>query len=137
MKKTVLLYGFILALVLIGLKTIEYKWLVRDLGQHFYVFLIALFFMLLGIWFSYHLLTKRTTPQSDTNEAAIQALGLSNRELEILNKLAEGLTNQQIAEVSFVSINTVKTHLKNAFMKLEVNNRTEAVNKLRQLNIIR
>ncbi len=137
MKKTVLLYGFILALVLIGLKTIEYKWLVRDLGQHLYVFLVAVLFMLLGIWFSYHLLTKKHAPQADTNEAAIKALGLSNRELEILNKLAEGLTNQQIAEVSFVSINTVKTHLKNAFMKLEVNNRTEAVNKLRQLNIIR
>lgn len=137
MSKTSIIYGVFLGLVLIILKTVEYKWLVRDIGQHLYVFIIALFFMILGIWFSFKVLpNKRDNDSFEINEAAIKALGLSSRELEVLEKLEQGMTNQQIADTLFVSVNTIKTHLKNGFIKLEVSNRTEAVNKLKKLKII-
>lgn len=136
-NKTIIVYGLTLGLVLIILKTIEYKWLVRDIGQQLYVFIIALFFMVLGIWLSFKLFPdKRLNEKPEVNVKAIKQLGLSSRELEILAKLEQGLTNQQIADSLFVSVNTVKTHLKNGFVKLEVSNRTEAVNKLKSLNII-
>lgn len=62
--------------------------------------------------------------------------GLSARELDILVCIAEKLTNQETAEKLFISLNTVKTHVKNIFLKLEVDNRSEAVLKARELEII-
>ncbi len=61
---------------------------------------------------------------------------LSEREHALLQLLATGLSNQEMAEQSFVSVNTVKTHLKNLFRKLEVNSRTQALRKAHALNLI-
>ncbi|HIB48550.1 MAG TPA: response regulator transcription factor [Flavobacteriaceae bacterium] len=54
---------------------------------------------------------------------------LSDRELEVLEKLSSGTNNRQIAEDLFVSTNTVKAHIKNIYKKLHVNSRAEAVSK--------
>ncbi len=59
--------------------------------------------------------------------------GLSSRETEVLNHIAKGLKNQEIADTMFVSLSTVKTHTKNIFEKLEVRNRIEAVQKAQVL----
>ena len=56
---------------------------------------------------------------------------LSEREIEVLAELSNGLTNKAISEKLFVSVNTVKTHIKNIYTKLDVNNRTQAVKKSR------
>jgi len=61
---------------------------------------------------------------------------LSGRELDTLRLIAEDLSNQEIADKLFISLNTVKTHLKNINIKLEVNNRTKAVIKAKELRII-
>ena len=58
---------------------------------------------------------------------------LTEREFELLQLMRDGSTNQQIANSLFVSLNTVKTHLKNLFLKLGVSTRTAAVEKARQL----
>lgn len=63
-------------------------------------------------------------------------LGLSKRELEILTLLAQGSSNQEIAEKLFVSLSTVKTHNQNLFEKLEVSRRTQAVEKAKRLRLI-
>jgi len=62
--------------------------------------------------------------------------GLSDRELDTLKLIGEDLTNQEIADRLFISLNTVKTHLKNVFLKLDVDNRTKAVDKAKELEII-
>ncbi|RDK86993.1 response regulator transcription factor [Marinirhabdus gelatinilytica] len=54
---------------------------------------------------------------------------LSNREMEVLQKLSNGTNNKQIAEDLFVSTNTIKAHIKNIYKKLHVNSRAEAVSK--------
>ena len=51
---------------------------------------------------------------------------LSKREMEVLKILAQGLSNQEIADQLFISLKTVKTHVSNIFNKLEVNDRTQA-----------
>jgi LuxR family maltose regulon positive regulatory protein len=56
-----------------------------------------------------------------------QAYGLTRRESEVLSLLAEGLSNNEIAEKLFVSLDTVKTHVKHIFKKLNVKRRFEAV----------
>ena len=61
---------------------------------------------------------------------------LSIRELDALKLIAENLTNQEIADRLFISLNTVKTHLKNIYLKLEVDNRTKAVMKAKELRLI-
>jgi len=62
--------------------------------------------------------------------------GLSDRELDTLKLIAEDLTNQEIADKLFISLNTVKSHLKNVFLKLDVDNRKKAVDKAKVLGII-
>jgi len=61
---------------------------------------------------------------------------LSERELEVLHFIAAGLTNQQIAQKLFVSLNTVRTHTKNINSKLSVHSRTQAVARAKELGIL-
>ncbi len=136
MKKTVVVYGLLLAVLMLVLKTIEYRWLVRDISWQLYVFFIALFFSVLGGWLAHQLFNKKSVDDPGINHRAIEQLGLSQRELQVLQHLSTGCSNQQIADQLFISVNTVKTHLKNAFVKLEADNRVSAIQKLRQLNII-
>jgi len=61
---------------------------------------------------------------------------LTQRELDVLGLLAQGLTNQQIADGLFIALATVKTHTRSIYGKLGVNNRTRAVNRARVLGIL-
>ncbi len=61
---------------------------------------------------------------------------LSLRELETLKLIAEDLSNLEIANKLFISLNTVKTHLKNIYFKLEVNNRAKAITKAKELELL-
>lgn len=62
---------------------------------------------------------------------------LSDRELEVLACMVEGMTTMQIASQLFISDNTVKTHVRHIFEKLEVSNRAEAVGKAMQIGLIK
>ena len=61
------------------------------------------------------------------DQARIEALGITPRELEVLQLIAEGLSNKEMAERLFVSENTVKTHTSRVFDKLGASRRTQAV----------
>jgi LuxR family maltose regulon positive regulatory protein len=61
---------------------------------------------------------------------------LSERELKVLRLLADGLTNQEIAQALYVSVNTVKTHLKTIYGKLGVHNRREAIAQAKKLGLV-
>jgi len=70
------------------------------------------------------------------NASLVSQLELSKRELEVLSLLAQGHSNQEIAEKLFVSLSTVKTHNQNLFEKLDVKRRIQAVEKAKRLNLI-
>ena len=70
------------------------------------------------------------------NEKSADKLGISSREMEVLQLMATGLSNQEIASQLFVSLNTVKTHSSNLFLKMDVKRRTQAVDKARKLGMI-
>ncbi len=139
MTRTVLIYGFVLAALVALLKYIEYRYFIRDFSLEFYVGLVAVLFTGLGIWVGPRLMRRKVMvigPDFVLNTAAIERLGISKREHEVLELMARGLSNQEIAEKMFVSVNTVKTHLSNLFLKLEVNRRTQAVQKGKELRLI-
>jgi DNA-binding CsgD family transcriptional regulator len=149
-NKVVILYGSSLALLLFLLKWLELKFLIINHAFEIYAGAIALIFMGLGIW----LALKLSKPKKETiviekeiyikepsgfilNEKEIQKLGVSKRELEVLELMAEGLSNQEIAERLFVSLNTIKTHSSKILEKLDVKRRTQAVEKAKRLSIIK
>jgi NarL family two-component system response regulator LiaR len=140
MKRTIIIYGLSLAVLIFLLKFIEYRFLVRDLSLEFYIGAIAIFFTVLGVWAGLKL-TKRktiiiTNPAFHFDQSRIDSLGISKREYEVLELMAKGLSNQEIADKLFVSLNTIKTHSSNLFLKLVVSRRTQAVQKAKELQLI-
>jgi len=82
--------------------------------------------------------TQLPIASEPTNSPVLQASlvdPLSARELEVLHLIAEGLSNDAIAQKLFLSTGTVKVHLKHIYGKLDVNSRTQAVARLRELNL--
>jgi len=147
--KTTILYGLSLAVLLFLLKWVELKFLIFDHAMEIYGGIIALIFTGLGIWLALKLgrhkvrtivveKTVYTERQAEfiLNEKETDAIGLSKRELEVLELMAGGLSNDEIANRLFVSLNTIKTHSSRVFEKLDVKRRTQAVEKARRLQLI-
>jgi two-component system, NarL family, response regulator LiaR len=139
MKRTIVIYGLSLAVLVFLLKYLEYRLIVRDLSIEFYVGMVAIFFTTLGVWAGLRLTQKRVVvvgPEFIFNEPEFKRLGISRREHEVLELMAKGLSNQEIADKLFVSLNTIKTHSSNLFLKLEVSRRTQAIQKAKELRLI-
>jgi DNA-binding NarL/FixJ family response regulator len=147
MRKHVLLYGLLGGLVIAGLKLIEYRWLVVEHSIEIYAGLVAAVFAAVGIWLGQRL-TRRTervvvrevvveAPTSFVRDVArLDSLGITPRELEILELIAAGLSNREIADRVHVSENTVKTHSSRVFDKLGARRRTQAVQLGKELRLI-
>src|SRR5205809_5444746 len=143
------MYSISLACLLFLLKWLELRFIIFDHSFEIYIGFIAIIFTALGIW----LALKLSKPKIETvvvekevyinrnenfilNTSLISQLELNKRELEILNLLAQGHSNDEIAAKLFVSLSTVKTHNQNLFVKLDVKRRTQAVEKAKRLNLI-
>ncbi len=137
---TVLLYGSALAVLVFILKYVEYRYWLRDLSVELYIGVVALLFTALGIWLGSKLLQRKrevipAVPKR-MDGSALRKAGISGRELEVLQLIAEGKSNQEIADKLFISLPTVKSHSSSLFLKLDVKRRTEAVHKAKTLGII-
>lgn len=136
MWKPIALYALALAGGAFVLQWIQYQYIVRVFAPELYIGLIALAFTGLGIWAGNRLTPRTVAPAFERNDAAIRALGLTERELTMLERLAAGDANKEIARALDISPNTVKTHIANLFQKLEVQRRTQAIQKARELRVI-
>lgn len=138
MTKKVIIYGVALALLATLLSVLQYYFLIRTFSLEIYLLVLALLFTVIGLWAGKNLTGTNSAKQLDfePNKEAINYLGLSDRELEVLLLIAEGLSNKDIADRLYISTNTVKTHISNLFSKLDANRRTEALKKARSLKII-
>ncbi|HWA35944.1 MAG TPA: LuxR C-terminal-related transcriptional regulator [Cyclobacteriaceae bacterium] len=139
MKRTIFMYGVAMAVFIIALRYFEYRLFVRDLSLEFYVGIVAIFFTTLGVWAGLRLTRKKINVASadiKLDEDALVRLGISKREKEVLDLIASGLSNQEIADKLFVSLNTVKTHSSNLFQKLAVRRRTQAIQRAKELRLI-
>jgi NarL family two-component system response regulator LiaR len=151
--KLMVLYAASMVLLLVLLQVLQYRFLLMSHSFEIYILFIALLFTGLGIWLALKLMKPKTEIQTvvvekpvmvkELSEADLlhiekqkQQLGLSSREQEVLQLMAEGLSNQEIADRLFLSLPTIKTHSSNLFLKLDVKRRTQAIEKARQLKII-
>lgn len=131
-----MLYALVLAAAATALQWLEYRFVARAFSTEIYVALLAAGFTGLGVWAGLKL-TPRTAPAAfERNAAAIRSLGLTARECEILEMLASGQSNKELARTLGISPNTVKTHLARLYEKLEVQKRVQAIEKARWLALI-
>ena len=145
-KKPVLLFGLVGGVLIAVLKFIEYRFLVVEHSLEIYGGLVALLFTIVGIWVGLRLTGRRepvvirevVSPEATfvRNTGRQEELGITARELEILEAIAAGLSTREIAERLFVSENTVKTHSGRLFTKLSARRRTEAVKHAREAGLI-
>jgi ATP/maltotriose-dependent transcriptional regulator MalT len=144
-----------MAAILLLLQWMQFSLLVIDHATEIYSTGIAVIFTLLGIWLAKKLTRPKTEVIKETvvvekeitvykqaqepflpDTGMIGRLGISQREMEVLQLMAGGATNQEIADTLFVSLNTIKTHTSRLFEKLDVKRRTQAIEKAKRLNII-
>ncbi|QNI32202.1 DNA-binding response regulator [Alloacidobacterium dinghuense] len=138
MARHVLIFGLIGGILIAALQWTEYQFLVIEHSMAIYGALIAAIFAALGIWLGIKLRSSRqkivvkeisvpTEKPFVLNERKRGDLGITRRELEILELIAQGMSNREIAGKLYVSENTVKTHCSRAFDKLGAKRRTQAV----------
>jgi len=152
-KKTILLYGLLGGVLIAALKMVEYRYLVLEHSLELYGGIVAALFSVVGIWLGQKLTRPREklvvkevpvrvevrVPAGGPfvrNEERVRALGITPRELEILEAVAAGLSNKEVADRLFVSENTVKTHAARVFAKLSARRRTQAVQLAKEAGII-
>lgn len=146
--KLIFLYAIGLGLALFLMKYLEVRFLVIDHAMEIYIGAIAIIFTALGIWLALKLAKPKVQTVIVEKEIRVSAeefvfnqkeadrLGLSKREIEVLEFMAHGMSNQEIADKMFVSLNTVKTHTSNLFSKLDVKRRTAAIETARRLGLV-
>jgi len=138
-RRTILIYAAAMAVLIGLLKFVEYQYFVRDIPLEFYVGTVAVMFTALGIWAGLRLTRPKIIESGipfQLDEANLRTLGISKREYEVLELIAQGLSNQEIADRLFVSTSTVKTHVSNVLAKLDARRRTQAIQRAKELRII-
>lgn len=146
MLKTIVLYGIGAGLLIAAMRAVEYRWLVVEHSLEIYGGIVAAVFASLGVWLGLKLTRERVVvrevpvpaPAEFTrDEARVRQLGITARELEVLQLIAAGHATREIADLLHVSENTVKTHSSRVFDKLGASRRTQAVQKAREQRVIR
>ena len=137
MARVIILYAVALALAVMALEWLQYRYVTRAFSTEIYIVLLAVGFAALGLWAG-HRLTRRRAPSAvfERNDAAIRSLGLTPRECQILELLGSGQSNKEIARQLEISPNTAKTHIASVYQKLAVSRRIQAIDKARDLALI-
>jgi NarL family two-component system response regulator LiaR len=149
-NKLPLFYGIALAAIVFLMKWLEYKFVIIDHALEIYIGAIALIFTALGIWLTLKLnkpklqtvvvekevYVQKLEPDFVSDESQLTKMGISKREWEVLSLMSQGLSNQEIANQLYLSLNTVKTHGSNLFLKLDVKRRTQAIEKGKRMGLI-
>ncbi|MBK9507118.1 MAG: LuxR C-terminal-related transcriptional regulator [Chitinophagales bacterium] len=149
-NKDVLLYSVALAGLLLVLKWLQYKFLLQTNTTEIYIGIIALLFTIIGVWAGGKIVKPKTTIQIVKEEVTIvqshfdadlaksqqEHYGITKRELEILQLIAQGMSNDEIAKTLFISVSSVKTLISRLFSKLNVERRTQAIQKAKEIGLI-
>jgi DNA-binding CsgD family transcriptional regulator len=136
MTRIVVFYALALAAGALALQWLQYQFLARVFTVEIYIGLVALGFAALGVWAGMRLARRAPATAFEKNHAALASLGVTPRELQVLELLAGGKANKEIAQALGVSPNTIKTQIASLYQKLDVQRRTQAIQKARELALI-
>ena len=158
MAKTVVVFGVAGGVLIAAMQFVEYRFLVVEHSLEIYGAILAAVFAAAGIWLGRTLRKTKIVPVETRVEVPVEVrvevpvpapsgpfvpdatriaeLGLTPRELDVLQLIAEGLSTREMAERLFVSENTVKTHSGRVLDKLGASRRTQAVQLGKQLGLI-
>lgn len=149
MRRTYVLFGLFIAGLLVALRALEGLRLGRVLSEPGYAVGLGVLFLMAGLWVGARLWGGRVREGASAGSSAAEAgaltaltqapglvEALTGREAEVLGLLAEGLSNQQIADRLSVSLSTVKTHVSNVYAKLGAERRTQALARARALGLL-
>ena len=136
MTRTVLIWAGVLAAGALVLQWLEFQYLARAFSSEIYIGLIGAAFAIGGVWVGWRLSMRAGPAKFTRNAAALTSLGLTGQEIRVLEQLAVGRSNKEIARAMGLSPNTIKTHLANLYGKLSVSRRTQAVSLARDLGLV-
>ena len=131
--KHLIIYGVIMGLLFVVMEALNYNTMIRQVSLELYGVLVGGIFLLFGLWIGLTIVKVR---QYRTAKKKPAKTNLSDREYDVLSLMADGKSNQEIADQLFVSLNTIKTHTSNIFAKLDVKRRTQAIQRAREMKII-
>ena len=137
MKKTIFIFGVLIIALLALFQLSQYSLISKNTSIEYIIAVIAIVFFFVGLYINKRkndTTTSQPTIEIDTKK--IEDLGLSKREYEVLCQLAKGHSNKEIASLLFVSESTIKTHVSNVYVKLDVKRRTQAIQKAKELQIL-
>jgi DNA-binding CsgD family transcriptional regulator len=146
--RNVVIFGVSAGLLIAAMRLVEYRFLVVEHSVELYGAIVASAFAAAGIWLGRKLTRAKTVevrvevpvaaPSGPfvPNAARISELGLTPRELEVLQLIAVGLSTREMAERLFVSENTAKTHINRVLEKLGASRRTQAVQLAREQGLL-
>ena len=139
--RSILIFGCLLAVFAVLLQLVEYKYYIGHLTTDIYTSVVATIFTGVGIWIGVNILKSKKEEQAlvtnpEMQQAKIKELNLNDREYEMLQFIAKGLSNQEIADELYLALPTIKTHISNLYSKLDVRSRTQAIYKAQALNLI-
>lgn len=140
MRNTLWIYGAVLGSAVLILKGIEFYYTIDLLPAEIYIGAVILLLVGLSFW-AWQNVRSASTDEDEKksfkrNQRAVKSLKISQRELEILDELALGKSNQEIADKLSISINVVKNNLSALYQKLEVSRRSKATKKARSLKLV-
>jgi DNA-binding CsgD family transcriptional regulator len=143
-RTQIVVYGISLGVLAVLLKVLEYRFMVYDHALELFIGVVALLFMMVGTWFGMKFRSRRRAmlPAASgavpflVSQELLREFGISKREYEVLELIAQGCSTKEIADRLFVSRNTVKTHASSLFQKLDARRRTQAVQKAKSMGLL-
>lgn len=136
MKKTVIIFSSLILAILLLFQISKYSLSVGNSSSEWVIAIIAIVFFIIGVYLNKKSLHKSASSEIQVDQKKIDALGLSKREYEVLNGIVSGLSNKEIGEKLFLSESTIKTHVSNLFVKLNVKRRTQVIRKAKEIRLI-
>ena len=143
-RKVALQFGLFAFILLVLFQLSKYSLLLGSFQSELLVALFAGLFLIFGFFVSRLIFKKKEMVVVEKiveapialDEEKIRKLGISQREYEVLQEIAKGLSNQEIAHKLYISETTVKSHVSNLLLKLDAKRRTQAVSKAKGIGIL-
>ncbi|MEM9077579.1 MAG: response regulator transcription factor [Bacteroidota bacterium] len=135
MKKTIFVFSSLIIALLVLFKLSEYSYYSNSLDIELIISAISIVFFVIGIYINKRGVGKGTKTV-EVDKEKLEKLGISKREYEVLIQVVKGLSNKEIGERLHLSESTIKTHVSNLLVKLDVKRRTQAIRKAKELKII-